>query len=193
MLQWAVRDQFKARLSVIHCGALIWHVRRYSRDSVVEPFAIYIATLVLWAFCVSVQFVGQGAFENDASAETPAAGSGSTPHAPDLTEDDIPEPSFIHLDRPLDDELVQLFVQMGHKMSGYISRVGNIHDSGAPRKILLEGIRLLTRDTPTGSHSEDRVQQSGEKPCYTWGIEGSYIGSLGRLVRATAGVSNEPT
>lgn len=43
-----------------------------------------------------------------------------------------PEPSFLHLDRPLDDELVQIFVRLGHKMSAYMSKVGNMRGRGAP-------------------------------------------------------------
>lgn len=179
VLQWAVRDQFKARLSVIHCGALIWHVRRYSRDSIIEPFAIYIATLVLWAFCVSARFVGQGIFEND-------VGQGTTVTTHEADED-MPDPSFIHLDRPLDDELVQMFVRRGHAMAGYISRVGNIQVPEAPQKILVEGIRLLKRDSPTDDNLASERQRLKETPGYTWGIEGFYIEALDQLVEATTG------
>lgn len=134
-----------------------------------EPFAIYMATLVLWAFCVSVQFVGLVAVEKHASHESPS----SSRHTAEGS-DDLPDPSFIHLDRPLDDELVQTFVRLGHKMSGYITKVGNINDA-EPSKVLNEGIRLLRRDDEPGS-----------EPCFTWGIEGSFIESLERLLRATA-------
>ena len=48
VLSWASRDQFKARLSIIHASALFWHVRRYSVDVPIEPFGIYLATLVMW-------------------------------------------------------------------------------------------------------------------------------------------------
>lgn len=47
ILRWVIRDQYKARLCIVHCGALFWHVPCYSCDSVLEPYAIYIATLVL--------------------------------------------------------------------------------------------------------------------------------------------------
>lgn len=56
-LQWAIRDQFKPRLSVVHAGALLWHVRRFNTDNVIEPFSIYIATLLLWAYNVSTYAV----------------------------------------------------------------------------------------------------------------------------------------
>ncbi|KAJ5611065.1 hypothetical protein N7510_007784 [Penicillium lagena] len=186
VLQWVGRDQFKARLSVIHCGALFWHVRRHSLDSVMEPFAIYIATLVLWAFCVSFQFAGRNAYEGHVSQQD----SSEQP----LYE--LPEPPFILLDRPLDDELVQLFVRMGHRMNGYITRVGNIQDPEAPRKLLQEGIRLLNRDHgsgfPLGDDRQSHRSRTGEPLCHTWGIEASFIEVLSRLVRATVElVSNQ--
>jgi hypothetical protein len=43
--RWANIDQYKARLSIIHAGALLWHVRRYSSNDFIEPHAIYLATL----------------------------------------------------------------------------------------------------------------------------------------------------
>ena len=94
----------------------------------------------------------------------------------------MPEPLFIHLDRPIDDELVQTFVRLGHKMSGYIMKVGSVQDRDAPSRILEEGVRLLSRDA-----AEPNLQLELEgTPHFTWGIEASYIGSLRRLIRATA-------
>ncbi|PSN59513.1 hypothetical protein BS50DRAFT_508317 [Corynespora cassiicola Philippines] len=166
ILQWVIRDRFKARLSIIHCGALYWHVRRYSCDSVLEPYAVYIATLVLWAFCIMMQLP-----EVSEAATVDCA--------------DEPDPSFLHLDRPLDDELVQTFVRLGHKMSAYISKVGNIQDRDAPAKILQEGISLLNRapnNTCSGEHGPPPLL---DHPCFTWGIEESYIKSLCKTMHAT--------
>lgn len=86
-------------------------------------------------------------------------------------------PSFFHLDRPLDDELVQGYVQTGYKMSAFIMGVGDIQDTDAPSKILQEGVRLHERGTqPEHIPAET---ESRELPvvgmCYTWGIEGPYI------------------
>jgi hypothetical protein len=151
-------------LSIIHCGALYWHVRRYSCDSILEPFAIYIATLILWAFCLSMQM--------------PAV-----VEAVDQDGQEIPEPSFLHLDRPLDDELVQTFVRVGHKVAAFISKVGNIRDQGAPRKVLQEGIFLLSGDAPVsapGGHEPSVERHSRQSP--TWGIEESYVKVLRNLL-----------
>jgi hypothetical protein len=170
ILQWAVRDRYKARLSIIHCGALFWHIRRYSRNSILEPYAIYLATLVLWAFCTSMQL----------------------PEVLDAIAQDCesdPEPRFLHVDRPLDDELVQTFVRVGHKMSAYISNVGNILDEGAPTKILKEGISLLREDSYTSDETDPHSKRDAPQTIaanYTWGIEESYAKVLGDLVLATS-------
>jgi predicted membrane protein len=148
ILQWTIRDRYKARLSIIHCGALFWHVRRYSRNSILEPYAIYIATLVLWAYCTMMQFPEV----IEAAAQD--------------CEDD-PEPRFLHLDRPLDDELVQSFVRNGHKISAHMSKVGNILDRGAPTKILEEGLLLLTG----GSRIVGLAENGPFAMDHTWGIE----------------------
>ncbi|KAH7073795.1 hypothetical protein BKA63DRAFT_40654 [Paraphoma chrysanthemicola] len=167
VLQWVVRDRYKARLSIIHCGALFWHVRRYSYDSILEPFAIYIATLILWAFCLSMQLP-------------------EVVEAVDQDGEEIPEPSFLHLDRPLDDELVQTFVRAGHKVAAFISKVGNIRDPSAPRKVLEEGIVLLSEEArisaPKGN--EPSVEHRPCEESFTWGIEESYIKVLRNLLDA---------
>ncbi|EUC42776.1 hypothetical protein COCMIDRAFT_102584 [Bipolaris oryzae ATCC 44560] len=157
LLQWVVGDRYKTRLAVIHCAALYWHVRRYSRDSVQEPYAIFIATLTLWAFCVTMQLpeVSEAIF-ND--------------------RDGVPEPSFCHLDRPLDDELVQLFVRVGHRMCPNISKVGNILDPQAAPNILREGRCLLL------AGSRACVNTDNIAPQFTWGIEECYVKSLSGIL-----------
>jgi len=100
-----------------------------------------------------------------------------------------PEPRFLHLDRPIDDELVQTFVRSGHRISAYISRIGNILDPGAPSKILEEGINLLsgrprttTEGTNTNSTHSTSLTIQGN---FTWGVERSYIVLLRDLLQAT--------
>jgi hypothetical protein len=50
VLQWAQRDEHKARLCMVHCGCLLWHARRYSTMAFYEPVSVYLATLVMWAY-----------------------------------------------------------------------------------------------------------------------------------------------
>lgn len=54
------------------------------------------------------------------------------------------EPSFIHLDRPCDDELVQLFVREGHAMRGNVTGVGDICGAEGPERVLRVGCEVLS-------------------------------------------------
>jgi hypothetical protein len=198
VLQWAVHDQYKARLCLIHAGAVFWHVRRYSLDSIVEPFAIYMAVLVVWAYAVSMEFLKTRGVSRarpqavlERRTETPGAATdaldsvgGDTTEA--SSEEGVPEPSFIHLDRPCDDELVQTFVRLGDKMSGYMLHIGNISDEGAPKRILQEGIRLLLGAREGASSATDReaVPENSETQ-FIWGVEGEYAELLAKLVEVS--------
>jgi hypothetical protein len=50
IVTWAKKDRHKARLAVIHAGAVFWHVRRYSSDSFAQSFAVFLAAITLWAY-----------------------------------------------------------------------------------------------------------------------------------------------
>lgn len=181
VLRWAIDDQFKARLAVIHAGAVFWHVRRYSIDSFLEPFGVYMATLVLWAYSTSVQFAPdahRAAVErepvpiqnvaNGPSADT-SPHSASSPMS-DLDEDD--EPLQFHLDRPCDDEIVQTYVKHGQRMSPHLSHVGNLCEKDAPKKILLQGQNILQKRKKVYAQSPeeaDDVSPLGRKGDYVWG------------------------
>jgi hypothetical protein len=186
LYRWANIDQYKARLSIIHAGALLWHIRRYSSNGFMEPHAIYLATLLVWAYSVftarsmdsnSLQDSRVPRLRQDLESHV-SQGSPSVGPAPqyDDGDEEEPEPAFIHLDRPCDDEMVQTYIRLGHKMQGYMQRVGDICSSDAPPKILKEGIRLL-------SHT-----RANEK---AWGIETSFIESLKSLLDATTALQSE--
>ena len=188
VLQWAIRDQFKARLSIIHAGAIFWHVRRYSIDSILEPYAIYTAALVIWAYSLMTQLGRQQS--NSTTGATPdrelrddANQASATQGEGESAELDV---SFIHIDRPCDDEMVQSFARFGHKMSGHMLRVGDICAADAPRKILREGIRLLG-DNPDGASEHEMADGTRNTTVhgqaqYTWGVERLYAGSLKQLM-----------
>ncbi|KAJ5456687.1 hypothetical protein N7530_011961 [Penicillium desertorum] len=121
--RWMKHDQYKARLSIIHAGVTLWHIHRYSTNAFHEPVAAFIAVLTLWAY---------GSCHPHTSHE-------SSPRAEPLRE-----PSFIHLDRPCDDELVQLFVREGHAMRGNITGVGDICGAEGPERVLRVGCEILS-------------------------------------------------
>ncbi|KAF5652230.1 transcription factor ZMS1 [Fusarium sp. NRRL 25303] len=178
--RWANIDQYKARLSIIHAGALLWHVRRYSSNDFIEPHAIYLATLSIWAYSVfnTPRTESQQQHGDAESRSAPASGdreSQGSVGTNEVESEEEPDPTFIHLDRPCDDEMVQVYISRGHKIAGHMQRVGNICSPNAPPKILKEGIRIL-------SHARAKNKE--------WGIEASYIKGLTSLLHGTTAQEN---
>ncbi|KAE8392769.1 C2H2 type zinc finger domain protein [Aspergillus alliaceus] len=145
ILRWIKHDQYKARLAIIHAGASLWHVRRFSTDAFHEPVAVFLAILTLWAYglCYSQVF--------------PVVGSRGRPN------NGLPnEPSFFYIDRPCDDELVQIFVRGGQAMKANVTGVGDICAPEGPQRILQVGCEALAGLT-------------------SWGISKRFIAILTRL------------
>ncbi|PNP51248.1 hypothetical protein THARTR1_08152 [Trichoderma harzianum] len=193
VLKWAMNDSFKARLAIIHAGALFWHIRRYSTRSFLEPFTIYMATLVIWAYSVSVQFARQqGEFQAAPSMEGPlspearaVAAACQQPATSTQDEELCSELPFFFIDRPCDDEMVQMYLRFGNKMSAHMARVGIITQASAPSKILQEGIRLLENATAGGGSASMANAGGQDGPeMSTWGAEQTYMEVLVALARA---------
>ena len=127
ILRWVKHDQYKARLAVVHAGAMLWHIREYSSHAFHEPVAVFLATLILWAY---------------GSCYAPISDMNNSHEV----SRDVPEkPLLIHLDRPCDDELAQLFVREGHGMKAVLSGVGDICALHGPERILRAGCMILAR------------------------------------------------
>ncbi|KAM0154533.1 hypothetical protein ACHAPG_006484 [Botrytis cinerea] len=118
--RWATEDQHKARLAIIHAGALFWHVRRFSIDAFYEAEAVYLATLALWAYGLFAECKG-GVYRSERNGERysntrdaleKVDGERRTERE-ERDEDEEeeeeqfynPYPSSMQLDRPADDEL----------------------------------------------------------------------------------------
>ncbi|CAK7226817.1 hypothetical protein SEUCBS140593_006371 [Sporothrix eucalyptigena] len=165
IIAWAQQDEHKARLAVLHCGCFFWHVRRYSALAFYEPVAVFMATLSIWAYSSYASQATNTDRRRDASGSGQENGNGNESEsnggttsstsplgketrAEDLLPDEMDEsfPSFVHLDRPNDDEMVQLFVRSGRPsvMRAYISGIGDICAPNAPMRILKEGVKILT-------------------------------------------------
>ncbi|KAL9622911.1 MAG: hypothetical protein Q9160_002837 [Pyrenula sp. 1 TL-2023] len=130
ILKWTTRDQYKARLAMIHAGVLFWHIRRYSANGFYEPSSVALATLALWAF--SAFSPVHHTKSNSAQLDAPATdGDGNS------------KCNIILLDRPTDDELVQDFVRRGQNMHAHVTGVGDLYGDGAPVRVLEEGRKLL--------------------------------------------------
>ncbi|GAM85462.1 hypothetical protein ANO11243_034690 [Dothideomycetidae sp. 11243] len=131
--RWIMEDQFKARLALVHCGVFFWHARRYSTDAFYEATDAYMATLVVWAygsFCPTGQRDGRSGRDRQTQS--------------DESWSDVDDISSIRLDRPTDDELVQLFIKRGRTMKATIMGVGDIAGANGPVRMLVEGCRLLS-------------------------------------------------
>ncbi|KAI1016601.1 hypothetical protein LB505_006856 [Fusarium chuoi] len=151
--EWAQQDGSKARLAALHCGCFLWHVRRYAKMTFYEPPCVFWATLTLWAYSVFSS-------KSRRPGGEPRSGSVTRQISPDRSDDE--NPTFIRLDRPNDDEMVQLFVRTG-VLKAYISGVGDIYSSNAPKRILKEGKRVL------------------ESVALAWGRNGEYLELLQAL------------
>lgn len=139
-----------------------------------EPVAVFMATLSIWAYSSYAsqsqannanrrpESPGPGPSSGERERGTNGSGTVSEDTSPSsrlenestagdpghLLPDVMDEsfPSFVHLDRPNDDEMVQLFVRSGRPsvMRAYISGIGDICSPKAPVRILKEGIKILT-------------------------------------------------
>ncbi|PSR81662.1 hypothetical protein BD289DRAFT_438793 [Coniella lustricola] len=157
ILKWITEDQFKARLALVHCGVLFWHVRRYATDAFNEPGKVFLATLVVWAYgsvCPPQQPQQQSLDMSTATRGAPSQRSGRSArfdrsleegehHDEKEVESDVEAISSIRLDRPTDDELVQIFIKRGRSMTATISGVGNITGHNGPTRMLREGCKLI--------------------------------------------------
>ena len=87
--------------------------------------------------------------------------------------------SLIQLDRPCDDELVQLFVRFGEQMTPYMARIGNIKHRDSAGKILREGIKLLS----CHDNKVTGLRRDGSKAVVncTWGVAETFISILSAL------------
>ncbi|KAK1624807.1 hypothetical protein BDP81DRAFT_329569 [Colletotrichum phormii] len=187
--QWALRDQYKARLSVVHASAMLWHIRRYSVDNFLESFGIFTATLVVWAYSTMMLFMRRHQNSGSHLTNGGSGQQGSPMEAVAEVEED-PEPSFLHLDRPCDDEMVQTYVRLGHKMAGHMAKVGNICNDGAPRKILKEGIEMLKGRPEQNGDPANSVGSGGigenVRGHSVWGVERTYADLLDSLIQSTS-------
>ncbi|ETS86940.1 hypothetical protein PFICI_00768 [Pestalotiopsis fici W106-1] len=190
---WFDRDRYKCRLAVLHAGAIYWHIRRYPSDTMLQPFSMFMATVVLWAYALccraaaskgSPLAVSIPAEHSDVSRPIPGGlpGENVDPDEPsravcspatpsirngppfenrpreqrrsaedshNLASDDALEsrsqlPNFMHIERPIDDDLVQNFIQSAEGIQVYIEGVGDLSCVDSMR-VIREGARILKR------------------------------------------------
>ena len=152
-----------------------------------EPVSVFLATLTLWAYSQytskasnafqphqtskSKQNLPNIEAHSDGQIDSPPADVDGEVGSPDSygnhTRSKSPamsdagmDISFIHLDRPCDDEMVQYFVRAGKptRITAYITGVGDICAVDAPIKILQEGQKILGRVSSAWGRTSDYVE-----------------------------------
>lgn len=187
VVHWAVRDCFKARLCLVHAGAVFWHLKRYGTANTNGPFGVYLATLVLWAYStisrISAITSARQSHDNESVSDhvTSLHDPGQVGHEICNLDTDIP---FIYLDRPCDDEMIQQFVRDDRSITAFMQGVGRINGPEGPKKILRSGQYLLEHRSGPANH--DRSPSDGfEHQNHLWEIEKNYAISLKRLEAVT--------
>ncbi|GME47605.1 putative C2H2 transcription protein [Neofusicoccum parvum] len=191
VVQWVQKDQHKARLAMIHAGALYWHARRFSKAAWYEPSAVYLATLAMWAYASYTALATKAAGQQHhhhrhrpsssrSGSPSPSPPDGISPStttttaasAPDSLLGAADDPTFIRLDRPNDDEMVQLYVRNGHpsRMKANVTGVGNLASPMGPERVLREGCRMLA------------------PMALTWGVAHEYVRILSAMAEVVASV-----
>ncbi|KAK4502184.1 hypothetical protein PRZ48_005609 [Zasmidium cellare] len=148
ILRWLTMDDHKGRLSLVHSGAIFWHLRRYARGHFYEPFTIYMAVLVIWVYGVYLPQVRGNLLHikqvNAAERAGKMQSRESSQTSSDDAEDDL-TPKTILLDRPCDDEIVQVFVRRGFNMQADMSGAPDICLPSSQKFVLKEAVRVLRR------------------------------------------------
>ncbi|KAL9114091.1 MAG: hypothetical protein Q9227_001863 [Pyrenula ochraceoflavens] len=168
--KWVTRDQYKARLAMIHAGVTLWHIRRYTSNAFHEASSLALAVLALWAFSKFSVKAKLGTGDGDRSLDGESRSESTAPTENEPSPQDEPDASakcnIILLDRPTDDELVQEFVRRGQGMHVHVSGVGDLYGPHAPERVLIEGRNLLASLT-------------------CWGIRREWMDLLQKLVHAS--------
>ncbi|KUL89489.1 hypothetical protein ZTR_04382 [Talaromyces verruculosus] len=129
VVRWANFDQFKARLSLVHAGAL---------------------------FCTKMP-------QND-------------------EDEGDSQSTVIQLDRPCDDEIIQMYIRFGPRLSARMTGVGRICEASSPRRILKQGLRLLDGLEERESSSLPENLEGPKTVNPNWGISRSFSEILRLLV-----------
>ncbi|CAD0111666.1 unnamed protein product [Aureobasidium uvarum] len=127
---WISKDHYKSRLAIVHAGAMFWYIRHHGTGNILEPTSLFMSSVILWAY---------GSF-------VPLLQASTDEHHPATSRVDTDEeydPKMIQIDRPCDDELIQIFIRRGNSMQPHMLGVGNICQPGGALGVLKVGARLI--------------------------------------------------
>ncbi|KAH8196758.1 hypothetical protein TruAng_009077 [Truncatella angustata] len=161
VLHWAQQadltqceTQRSARVAVIHCGICIWHLRRNSNNAFYEPISAFLATLTVWAYSrYTSRTLQEGQEKALELLDRIPSGEATRKAGPNVR----PEPEFIQLDGPNDDQTLQLFIRLGgpSTIRAHMTGVGNIFSSSGPVNIVKEGRKILASVSSVWGRSQE--------------------------------------
>jgi hypothetical protein len=127
---WISKDHYKSRLAIVHAGAMFWYIRHHGTGNILEPTSLFVASVILWAY---------GSFVPLLQASTDE----QHPVVSRVDTDEQYDPKMIQIDRPCDDELIQIFIRRGNSMQPHMLGVGNICQAGGALGVLKVGAKLI--------------------------------------------------
>jgi hypothetical protein len=155
---WISKDHYKSRLAIVHAGAMFWYIRHHGTGNILEPTSLFVASVILWAYGSFVPLL-QASTDEDHPVISP------------VDTDEPYDPKMIQIDRPCDDELIQIFIRRGNSMQPHMLGVGNICQSGGAHKVLKIGAKLI------------------KNRCSAWPISKTYENLLLRCAQVSARIS----
>jgi len=157
-----------------------------------EPFAVLLSTLAIWAYETSSQAVDQQARQAPEGSGAVArnqidlrdiivdSNDAVDQEANSATEDISIDSPYINLDRLCDDELIQTFVRHGTRMTGYMAGIGDICQVESAGKILREGVKILL-NSGTNCQSTEMENNPSEVSIPTWRMAAKHATFLKEL------------
>ncbi|KAH0278534.1 hypothetical protein KCU91_g2394, partial [Aureobasidium melanogenum] len=127
---WISKDHYKSRLAIVHAGAMFWYIRHHGTGNILEPTSLFVASVILWAYGSFVPLLQASTDENP-------------PVTSRVDMDEEFDPTMIQIDRPCDDELIQIFIRRGNSMQPHMLGVGNICQPGGAHNVLKVGAKLI--------------------------------------------------
>ncbi|KAH0288367.1 hypothetical protein KCU62_g5181, partial [Aureobasidium sp. EXF-3399] len=127
---WISKDHYKSRLAIVHAGAMFWYIRHHGTGNILEPTSLFVASVILWAYGSFVPLLQASTDENHTVV-------------PRVDIDEQYDPKMIQIDRPCDDELIQIFIRRGNSMQPHMLGVGNICQAGGALGVLKVGAKLI--------------------------------------------------
>lgn len=110
-----------------------------------------LAALVLWAFgTFTTKHPGPNTSSPMDGTTTPYDPPGPIPYL-NSADDEASFPTSINIDRPADDEIVQMYIRRGDRMQALIVGVGDIRSNMGPARVLGEGAKLVSSLANWGS------------------------------------------